>query len=309
MPAPTGIVDKNQANKSEGHHIHNYSTFDRSLSYRLYNTHRFGEYTPTFVMEGVPNDEISLNSYDGLDSLSLKAPFKGSIRKIKESFMVPNMAILPLQWDRIYAQNTNGDDVPQDANCVISNFPTLFKNLWSACFTNINTNPLSTASDVNTYLTGFLRLAVLGEYVYSSGSLLNVLGYKANSQIRIMQNDSKANALYDINYDRWFDDALYFLFEDISSVTVIEPVGGTTRQHRFQGLAGNYFEGYEEFRSMIELFRENPLCYFTQVNFSSSTTLSAWTAAVINNISGAYTLLNLSSFIWYLPSNTAISPE
>lgn len=309
MPSPSGVVDKNQANKSEGRHIHNYSTFDRSLSYRLYNTHRFGEYVPTFVMEGVPKDEISLNSYDGIDSLSLKAPFKGSIRKIKESFMVPNMAILPFQWDRIYAQNSNGDDVPADANCILQNFPSSFQNLWRSLFNAVTALPLNSSADTCTFLTGLLRTMVLGEYVYSSGSLLNVLGYKANSQIRISQYDTTARALYDINFDRWFDDTIYFLFEDISSVIVVEPVGSSTVQHRFHGLAGNYFEGYGEFRSMLELFRENPLCYFTQVNFAGSVTESSWQVAVINSISGSYTLLNSSSFIWYLPTNSDISPD
>ena len=309
MPDSTGIVDKNQMNKTNGHHIHNYSTFDRSLSYRLYNTHRFGDYTPTYVSDGIPRDELSINSYDGIDSLSLKAPFKGSIRKIKESFMVPNMAILPLQWDRIYAQESNGDPCPQDANCIITDFPTKFKNLFSACLSSVIALSLTTTAEARDFLTGLLRTMVLGEYVYSKGSLLNVLGYKASTQLSVYSYDSRAGRLFSEDFDWWFDQLLYKLFDEISTFEVVEPVGSGTRIHRFNGFDGasasSYFEGYEQFRSMLELFRENPLCYFnSNINFGSSS-LSAF-AGVVTAEKASYGLLNASSFNYHLPANTEI---
>ena len=212
MPDVGGLVQKNQANVTSGKHIHNYSTFDRSLSYRLYNTLRFGDYTPSFNMEGVPNDEIQLNSLDRIDSLSLNAPFKGSIRKIKESFMVPNMAILPLQWDRIYAQNSNGDDVPADANCIIDEFPKKFCALFGALYDDVKDDvdawyasfQGNTKADLvpENILTKLMRLLVLGEYVFSSGSLLNVCGYKANGWIRFDVRDSAvSNEEHFYSYD------------------------------------------------------------------------------------------------------------
>ena len=170
MPEVKGLVASNDANKTKGKHIHNYSSFDESLSYRLLNTHRFADYSPTFDMEGVESDEVSLNSLDRIDSLSLKAPFKGSIRKTKDSFKVPNMAILPLNWDKIYAQPSNGDDVPSNANCVIANFFSQFKSLWTACLNSViglNLSASSTLSDLQTFYTAILRSLVLGEYVYS----------------------------------------------------------------------------------------------------------------------------------------------
>lgn len=274
MPDVGGLVQKNQANVTSGKHIHNYSTFDRSLSYRLYNTLRFGDYTPSFNMEGVPNDEIQLNSLDRIDSLSLNAPFKGSIRKIKESFMVPNMAILPMQWDRIYAQNSNGDDVPADANCIIDNFPEKFCNLFGALYVDVKddidawyasfqeeTKVDPVPADI---LTKLMRLLVLGEYVFSSGSLLNVCGYKANGWIRFDVRDSAvSNVQKFYTYDSWFDKVLSDIFAGVNSMIVNEPVGDSQRQHLFYGLAENSVlvgREAESFRAMIELFRENPLC-------------------------------------------------
>lgn len=308
MPSPSGIVDKNQANKSEGRHIHNYSTFDRSLSYRLYNTHRFGDYTPTFVMEGVPQDEISLNSRDSIDSLSLKAPFKGSIRKIKESFMVPNMAILPLQWDRIYAQNSNGDDVPLDANCVLLDFPTKYKNLFQDLLTNVNSLAVNSPSARALFATAIMRLLVIGEYVYSKGSLMNVLGYKAWTQLTIYNYDSQAQRLESKDYDWWFEQVVGLVFGNVASITVSEPVGSSTVVHNFYGLDGisstdPAFNGYEPFRGLFELFRENPLCYITALSITGVTE-STWETMISGERGTGYGLFSTSSFRWNLPSSS-----
>ena len=294
MPDSTGIVDKNRMNKTEGKHIHNYSTFNKSLSYRLYNTHRFGDYTPTFVMEGVPKDVITLNSLDRIDSLSLKAPFKGSIRKIKETFMVPNMAILPLQWDRIYAQNSNGDDVPNDANCILVNFPTSFKTLWSSALAFVYALPLSSWSEVYTYLTGLFRTMVLGEYIYSAGSLLNVLGYKSSTQF-IFKN-YLAGVLETQGYDFWFDAVCDSLLQDVSSITVIEPVGSGTVTHIFSNVFN--ISGYEPMRAMFELFRENPLCYVSNVALVGSTTFATFVQTLVQ------LPLDASRFDFALPSSS-----
>lgn len=201
MPESQGVVLTNRANKVEGKHIHNYSTFDETLSYRLYNTLRFGEYTPSFVMEGVEKDSISVNALDRIDSLSLNAPFKGSVRKIKESFMVPLMAILPMNWEKIYVQPSNGDDVPADANCVLTKFPQWFSQFWSNLYSKVVENlPVNvdsegddahtvTNAEINQWFTGLMRVLILGEYVYSAGSLLHVCGYKAASQFSFVYSD------------------------------------------------------------------------------------------------------------------------
>lgn len=265
MPDVKGLVMSNAANKTQGKHIHNYSTFDKSLSYRLANTLRFGEYTPSFMMEGVPEDEISVNSVDRIDSLSLKAPFKGSIRKVKESFKVPNMAILPMQWDRIYAQNSNGDDVPQDANCVIMDFPSTVTQFFESLFAvirnfleDVANGSVPSASDCALFLTSLMRTIVTGEYFFSAGSLLHVCGYKAGYQMFTVN----VNDTY-IDYDQWFDRVVFKVFEHIISVAIKDPSGKT---YLFKGLSPDnaIVDGSNmDFRGLIELFRENPLSYFT----------------------------------------------
>lgn len=184
-PQSAGLVKSDPMNTTKGRVPHNYSTFDESLSYKKYMLLRYADYIPSFEMEGVPDDEIRLNTKDFIDSLSLNAPFKGTIRKIKESFKVPNMAFLPLNWDQIYTQPSVGEDVPQDANTVFLNFPRDFSAFWLNMFTQVCSNiPASGSLNpvVASWLTALMRTLVTGEYVYSKGSLLNFCGYKASAQ-------------------------------------------------------------------------------------------------------------------------------
>lgn len=247
-----GLVQKNPANITSGKHIQNYSTFDKSLSYRKYNTLRFAEYTPSFEMEGVERDEISLNSSDRIDSLSLNAPFKGTIRKVKESFKVPYMALLPMNWDRIYTQPSNGDDVPQNANCYISTFPKLFFDLFFSAIDGTRASILDGSAPTSAYIQGLVRSLLLGEYVYSAGSLLNVCGYKSLRHIQIVR------LLEDIDYDAYFDKVISFVFSRISSFQVSFLEGSTFNTLYFNGLGSSSNGAYLPFRLFLDMARTNP---------------------------------------------------
>lgn len=266
MPDPKGIVQSNPANNTEGRHNRSFSTFDESLSYTLFNTLRFGEYTPSFEMEGVPTDEISLNSKDVIDSLSLNAPFKTQIRKIKESYSIPYMAILPRNWDLIYAQPSNGDDVPNDANCVLSSAPETIFNLLSwmirgtyAAFGNANVTK-------EIAFTCLLRLMVIGEYFYSHGSLLNVSGYKCSAQFRFLTTDRTRV----LSYDEWFDEVCAAFFSKVTSLSVVD--GRTNRVvGNYFGLAGviDDYHVNKSFRQLLNDFRENPALVVSVINFTA----------------------------------------
>lgn len=274
MADAKGLVASKKANNTSGRHIHNRSSFD--LSYELANTHRFGEYVPTFACESVPTDVITLRSSDEIDSFTLATPFKGSIRKIKESFMVPNMALLPMTWDRIYTQNSNGDDVPQDANCIIQDCTTIGAawNAWRALVTK-PTALTDTVTFIQS-LNAAMRVLVLGEYIYSNGSLLNVLGYKASAQFRYRPNNLSSGPAK--SYDYLFDQTVQALFKNISYFTVIVPqvleqpgvnesnTGYTTITVR--GLAGTEPQlASLPFRCYLELLRENPNVIISNVTF------------------------------------------
>lgn len=305
MPNQSGVVRSDSMNRTQAKHVHNYSTFDDSLSYKLANTLRFGDLTPSFVMEGEPKDSISLNSKDLIDSLSLKAPFKGSIRKIKDSFAVPKMAILPFNWDLIYTQPVNGDDVPTDANCVLQTFPARFSSFWTDNWTLVVNNiPGSSASDADVayWLTALMRVLVLGEYVYSHGSLLNITGYKASAQF--VHEDCTISG----GYDEFFDRVVSKVFANFLDFKVVIPRSNSSSLTRvFAGLSQaspRYSaDRIGSFRHLLEIFRENPICYFdgsASGNIEYDTDLTAFLADAATYPSDPLFVLNNLKFV--LPS-------
>lgn len=297
----------NQANDTQGKHIHNFSTFQDSLSYRLANTLRFGDYTPCFDMEGVENDEISLNSVDRIDSLSLNAPFKGQIRKIKESFKIPYMAILPMQWDRIYAQPSNGDDVPKDANCIIKDFPNLCKTLWLNAYTTLRNTLVSWSADtssvtftaINKVYTALLRTLTLGEYMFSAGSLLHVSGYRYLSGALEIGYDGDFHS-----FDHWFDQMISFFFAPVDHIARFTNSGNPSS---YEGLlsvlpSDSPRSGYQSFRALLEAYREDPTSW-VEVFFDSTQTAPD-IADILVTLLGSGELMDSNNFYWIMPDST-----
>lgn len=294
MANPQGIVQTDSINKTAGRHVHSRSHFPDSLSYRNALTMRFGEYVPTFLMEGVPNDKISVNTHDLVDSMSLKAPFKGTIRKIKESFKVPNMAILPMNWDLIYTQPSNGDDVPSDVNCVLENFPALFtkhfENMYDvmhSVFHGITSS--STDADIVNALNILLRTMVLGEYVFSNGSLLNVSGYHSAGWIRWykpLPNASFEQNSVGATFDEWFDYVISVIFSKIKFFNVTEISGGSALTYRIRGLSASGESATDNadmcapFRFFMEKLRENPTISISGFSLQSATTAGTFRTAL-----------------------------
>lgn len=304
-----GLVKSDPMNTTKGRVPHNYSSFSESLSYKKYMLLRYADYTPSFEMEGVPKDDIRLNTKDIIDSLSLNSPFKGVVRKIKESFKVPNMALLPLNWDLIYTQPSVGGDVPQDANCVITDFPRRFATVWKKCISETYSNVItssSTAAQVGAWLTALMRSLILGEYVYSKGSLLNVCGYKASGQFEHL-----STALSKGTYDQLFDSVVTATFRNVRYFKFTS--NGVVRF--FKGLSGTFFGAtneryYGEFRSFLDLMRENPA---GSISVDLSSTVSSIDNAFYTSVSALCTsggLLDVNKFRFiYPPVSASVASE
>lgn len=324
MPASQGVVNVDSMNKTQGKHNHSRSTFADSLSYRNHFTARFGEYTPSFVMEGEPTDRVSVNTLDLIDSMSLKAPFKGSIRKIKESFKVPLMAILPKNWDRIYTQPSNGDDVPHDAYCTLQNFPDNFSAWWKSFYDLVGTScaaltSSSTLGDCEAVLNAIWKTLILGEYVYSNGSLLSVCGYHAGSQFiytKPLNNTGNIEDSYNpCSYDQWFDAAITLVFGRIKQFNFTYRVGSGSetfivRGPSSSGEAGTLGTFYNTFRFFLEKARENPHGLISDVVFRNDTTLGDY-IQLLQTLAGNTTngLFEADKVFFFLPSDTGISTE
>lgn len=183
----------------------NRNTFD--LSYFNYKTQRFGQYEPFFVMEGVPGDTIPLSSSHNVRSLPMKSPFLSSLTLSKDYFMVPMQAILPNTWEMIYANPASGDDVPDDANCIMEFFRISFlANLGSS-------TSISSASQ--------LKIPFILESVFSSASLPCQLGFSLQETLKDKTTsfDFFFNSFIEGLYD-YTNFSVTFTFPDNSQTTI-----------------------------------------------------------------------------------------
>lgn len=173
---PNTIQDGNKQNIATGKSVRTRSRF--KLDYHMFDTFRFGEIHPHFIMECVPGDKgVSVRSEHNLRTYSLSAPLMQKISMKKDYFAVPMEAILPFNWDKIYTNPVQGDDVPDDAGTYVANFSELiwrflgsFMPEWPSASSTINYS--SFASRLNDCVRWFLT----AELFYSNGNLLSSLG-------------------------------------------------------------------------------------------------------------------------------------
>lgn len=186
------------------------------MSYHLYNTERFGEYSSNFVMECVEGDKVSLRSGGSVQSYTLRAPLMQSISKKKDYYMVPMEAILPYNWQKFYTNPVIGDDVPDDCGTGVVNFWDKVGHLAGLLRTNwLNQRANRSAAEI---LTGFCRVLVCMEYWYSNGSLIRTLGCNGSQYVSFVNHSQKGNPL---SFDQFFDQCMnafsnvvgYFYFE------------------------------------------------------------------------------------------------
>ena len=268
------IVNQNPQNNPEHKKVRTRSTFP--LQYHNYDTFRFGEYHPHFVMEGVAKDKISFRSSHDLRSYTLKAPLMEDISMKKDYFHVPMTAILPLNWDKFFANPVRGEDVPDDCGpacpSFFANYGTLMNNLYSRL--HAITASGSTWTDVQV-ITAVLRFIVLGEYVFSSGSLLSSLG------IRVWEYFTGGRSVNDQDFKR-FDSLVDTLMGNIaSSITSITWTDSNGKVRQAFGVP--YSPSALSLRDMLQLWREDPASSVTAVSFSSGSTLASFKTLVYNN--------------------------
>lgn len=193
--SPNNATQPTKSVNNQGVYVpRTHNTFD--ISYFLYTTQKFGQYEPFFATEGVPGDTIPLSSSHNVRALPMSSPFLSQLDLNKDYFLVPNNAIQPNTWDYIYTDPSQGDDVPADAHNLFPIFQSggTRQSIFQLLISTILSNDSSLDS------SGIrLRSLLIAELFISSGSLLNVLGYKLNPIFR------KADSLVPYSFDNFFD--------------------------------------------------------------------------------------------------------
>lgn len=151
-----------------------HNTFD--LSYNNYTTQLYGYYYPFFCLHAVPGDTVPLRSEVEVRSFAMKSPYLGGVTLKKDYYLCPMQAILPSTWELIYKNPSQGDDVPDDANCLIPK--TSLNNILSSMDELLQVEPQFTST--STDVADRIRMLFIAESFFSSGSLFFNLGYKCS---------------------------------------------------------------------------------------------------------------------------------
>lgn len=172
---PNTIQDGNKQNVATGKDVRTRSRF--KLDYHSFDTFRFGEIHPHFVMECVPGDKnVSVRSEHNLRTYSLSAPLMQKISMKKDYFAVPMEAILPFNWDKIYTNPVQGDDVPSDAGTYVADFSSLVATFVSNNIPSVTAKTGASIAEFTAAYTEVFRWFLCAELFYSSGNLLSSLG-------------------------------------------------------------------------------------------------------------------------------------
>lgn len=252
-------------------------------SYQHLTSELYGLLNPFFAMEGVEGDTIPLNSVENLISDATKSPLMSGINKCKDYYAVPMRAILPNTWELIYANPTQGEDVPEDSNSTIllRPFITLFKYWFDRASYTDALNSMSV--DQTTYGTRkellfrtFIKVVLLAESFFSDGSLMAKSGAHLSPLFRFVSSNGNVAPF---NFDRWFDvKFVEFLENHVHSIVI----DGVEYSHLYSG--GNYVN--VSMRRFIELMREYPDFTVGYTTNESGALTSAFTTALTVEIVG-----------------------
>lgn len=256
MENPNGAVSGNAQNTPTANVPRTRSTFN--LAYHMFDTHRFGEYHPHYVEEGVKEDILPIRSSHNIMSYTLKSPLLQNITLKKDYFLVPMEAILPLNWEKFFDNPVRGDDVSVEVGPTVENFWKLVGNVFSAMTTQLGTELADSSTSEAKGLEYTLRWLVLMEYFYSNGSLMASLGCHGAPYITMSATGSPRH-----DFDYFFDDLISLLLGEFSTdQTITVDIDGYVYQVNMLGEPSDKLQ--INFRHFLSLIKDNPV--FTVVS-------------------------------------------
>lgn len=284
------------------------SRFD--LSYHNYITPSYGKITPFFSMEGVAGDQIPIRSSHKVRSYTMKSPLMSDVYMQKDFFAVPMECILPLNWQKIFANPVVGDDVnAEECNCVFDPSKILPADLQPIM--NLFDKSTWTSSNGRTFAEGLNQILML-EKIVSKGSLFSLLGINLWSAYTLNAgtfSDTTNNYTYTLKPGSDFDDVIdgvlgylrYLTFKDKKQLNIAvkyiqldaSNMEGYTEEYK--QFAPKDAEDYDYFEDCLDFCREHYLREFVIVgaepNLSTTGFITIFKAPSEN--------LNIASLIAY----------
>lgn len=220
------VAPSNPLNQSGKKYRSKHNTFNYSRDF--YNTLRYADVTPHEVIEGVEGDKISISSKHNIRTYTLSSVLLSDVFMKKSYFSVDMKAILPNNWDKVYTNPSQGDDIPDfTVNTVIDRLPSILKAKFDTYKFFLNYASLNYSSEgivayqqyFSNFLTSHFRFLLLLEMFFSDGSLLSSLGCHLSpffsGQYVSSVSDSDVDEVK--NFDFFFDRCVYWLNSVVST--------------------------------------------------------------------------------------------
>lgn len=190
------------------------SKFD--LFQQVLGTQRFGEYVPHLAFEFIPDDKrVSFRSAHNIRSNTLKAPLLSDLSCKKQYFAVYLQSILPNNWEKIFRNPAQGDDVPADANCIVPWFS--MQQFVEHFVADVDWAGINMNGSVDiTQLKKLLKMCVAASWIYSSGSLFASLGAHFQKYMNFLYVDTSNNDVKN-SIDDFVDDMFFNLVNGFGS--------------------------------------------------------------------------------------------
>lgn len=185
---------------------HSFNRFNNGFTH--YTTASYGEYTPFFSQICNPADSKKFRSVSQVRTLTLKSPLYSRLKMNKDYFFVPMDVIMPNNWQKIYRNPSQGDDVPDDANTYIPDVNLIFEfaRKFFACFTSVSSSADTTATKRNALRFIYASFPLMDAFFSASG-LCSRLGYN------LVHNLSITSPSFWATWDRFADEIFPILFD------------------------------------------------------------------------------------------------
>ena len=186
-------------------------------SYAHYTSALYGEYVPFYVQEVNPTDSKKFKSKIQVRTDTLITPLYSNVKMNKDYFFVPFDALLPFNWEKIYKNPSQGDDVPDDASFTHRSFYSSVDSLASN-FVSL----FSEIKSLSKYSKALLlmMLPLMDDFFSTSGSFSRMrcpLSHLASFTYR--KSDAPTSAVT-VSWDRFCEVILPKIFKDGLTVAI-----------------------------------------------------------------------------------------
>lgn len=183
-------------------------------SYAHYTSALYGEYVPFYVQEVNPTDSKKFKSKIQVRTDTLISPLYSNVKMNKDYFFVPFDALLPFNWEKIYKNPSQGDDVPDDASFSSRTFYLQVGNL-----VNKFIQYFAQFNSLSEYGKGLLLLMLpLMDDLFSTSGSFSRMRCPLSHLARFKYKSSSSSVSFiSVSWDRLMERMLPLIFKDGTS--------------------------------------------------------------------------------------------